>query len=189
MKLSNLQKNFYIFFSVFISILIVTLIWENINLPLKYIIGEKGLLISKGYNPTNDTIRYIFFIAFPLTIFLFLNQILRKKIIRIKELIFEKDEKVINYYPVLIILSVIFIIFIFFEFFSINFSYPAYGFDHMHDGSYLTPAQNYLLTKNFWISSYLVHGGSDLFYPVLMWYPSSINYCPACSGSSSHCRS
>ena len=33
MKLSNLQKNFYILFSVFISILIVTLIWENINLP------------------------------------------------------------------------------------------------------------------------------------------------------------
>ena len=27
----------------------------------------------------------------------------------------------------------------------------------------------YLSTKNFWISSYLTHGGSDIFYPILMW--------------------
>ena len=72
MKLNNLQKNFYIFFSVVISILIVTLLWEKITLPLNNTTGAKGMLVLKGYNPTNDTIRYIFFIALPLIIFLFL---------------------------------------------------------------------------------------------------------------------
>jgi len=41
MKLNNLQKNFYIFFSVVISILVATLLWEKINLPLNNITGAK----------------------------------------------------------------------------------------------------------------------------------------------------
>lgn len=169
MKLSNLQKNFYIFFSVIASILIVTLAWEKITLPLNNTTGAKGLLVSQNYNPTNDTIRYICFIAFPLIVFLFLNQALKKKIINVRELIFEKDKKVTNYYPGLIILSLIFVIFIFLEFFSINFSLADYRLDHFHDGVYLTPAQNYLSTKNFWISSHLTHGISDIIYPLLSW--------------------
>ena len=56
MKLNNLQKNFYIFFSVIISILIVTLLWEKITLPLNNTIEAKRLLLSKDYNLTNDTI-------------------------------------------------------------------------------------------------------------------------------------
>ncbi len=149
MKLSSFQKNLYIFFSVVISILVATLLWEKINLPLNNITGAKGILVSEGYNPTNDTLRYIFFIAFPIIIFLFLNQILKKKTIRIRELIFEKDEKIVNSHPTLIILSFIFIIFILFEFFSFNF--PIHKLDLLHDGDYLTPAQNYLSTKKFWI--------------------------------------
>ena len=167
MKLSSFQKNLYIFFSVVISILVATLLWEKINLPLNNITGAKGILVSEGYNPTNDTLRYIFFIAFPLIIFLFLNQILKKKTIRIRELIFEKDEKIVNSHPTLIILSFIFIIFILFEFFSFNF--PIHKLDLLHDGDYLTPAQNYLSTKKFWISSFTIHGGSDFFYPLIMW--------------------
>ena len=127
------------------------------------------MLASIGYNPFNDTIRYIFFIALPLVVYLFLNQVLKKQTIKVEELIFEKDEKVINYHPALIILSLIFIIFIFFEFFSINFSFPYHALDHAEDGNYLTPAQNYLSTKNIWISSFLTHGASDIFYPNVMW--------------------
>ena len=169
MKLNSFQKNLYIFFSVIISILVVTLLWEKITLPLSGADGARGMLASKAYNPINDTIRYIFFIALPLIVYLFLNQLLKKQTIRVKELIFEKDEKVINCHPILIILSLIFIIFIFFEFFSINFSFPNYTLDHFHDGNYLTPAQNYLSTENIWTASYLTHGASDIFYPIVMW--------------------
>ena len=169
MKLNNLQKNFFIFFSVIISILVATLIWEKIALPLNNTTGAKGILVSEGYNPNNDTIRYIFFIALPLMVYLFLNQTLKNRTIRVGELIFEKDEKVTNYYPVLIRLSFIFIIFIFLEFFSVNYSYSEHFMDHTHDGNYLTPTQNYWLTKNFWTSTYLIHGISDMFYPLLTW--------------------
>ena len=48
MKLNNLQKNFAIFFSVIISILITTLLWEKITLPLNNTNGAKGFLIDIG---------------------------------------------------------------------------------------------------------------------------------------------
>ena len=169
MKLNNIQKNFCIFFSVIISILIAALVWEKITLPLNNTIGAKGFLVSIGYNPTNDTIRYVFFISLPLIAFLFLNQILYKKNLKLKNLIDEKNTKITNHYPLIIIISSIFIIFIFLEFFSVNYSFSSYRIDQFHDGNYLSPFQNYISTKNIWISSQLTHGASDIFYPVLMW--------------------
>jgi len=167
MKLNNLQKNFYIFFSVAISILIVTLLWEKISLPFNNTAGAKGFLVSENYNPINDTIRFFFFITFPLIVYLFLNQKLNKKTINIRKLILEKDENVINFHLVIILLSLVFIIFILFQFFSFNFS--LHKVDLFHDGDHLTAAQNYLSTKKLWISSYSIHGGSDFFYPLIMW--------------------
>lgn len=169
MKLDNLQKTFYIFLAVIVSIFIATLLWEKISLPLNNLGGTKGSLVLKGYNPANDTIRYILFITLPLIVYLFFNQKLKKKTIKIKEIIFEKDKKIVNYQPFLILFSLIFVILILYEFFSINFSFSNYRLDHFHDGNFLTPFQNFLLTKKIWISSQLIHGGSDIFYPFLMW--------------------
>ena len=153
MKLNNFQKNLYIFFSIIISILITTILWEKISLPLNNTIGAKGILVTEGYNPINDTIRYIFFISFPLTIFLILNHLLKKKSISFKKLIFEEEKnlKIINNRPI-IILSFIITIFIFLEFFSLSF--PITELDWGHDGTLLSPAQNYLSTQNFWLSSF-----------------------------------
>ena len=58
-------------------------------------------------------------------------------------------------------------VFIIFEFLSLNLF--NYRLDLLHDGDFLTPAQNYLSTKKLWISSYTVHGGSNIFYPIFMW--------------------
>ena len=168
MRLNDLQKNLYIFFSVIVSILIVTLLWKHINLPLNNTVGAKGLLVSENYNPLNDTLRYAIFISIPLIVFLYSNYIFKNKVINIKKLIQEKEEVIINYYPILIVISFIFAIFIFFEFFSLNFSFSNYVLDQFHDGNYLTPFQNYLSSKNIWISSHVTHGASDIFYPALM---------------------
>jgi len=168
MRLNDLQKNLYIFFSVIVSILIVTLLWKHINLPLNNTVGAKGLLVSENYNPSNDTLRYAIFISIPLIVFLYSNYIFKNKVINIKKLIQEKEEVIINYYPILIVISFIFAIFIFFEFFSLNFSFSNYVLDQFHDGNYLTPFQNYLSSKNIWISSHVTHGASDIFYPALM---------------------
>ena len=169
MKLNNFHKNIYIFFSVIISILVATLLWEKINLPLNNTLNIKGALALKSYNPVNDTLRYIFFISFPLIVYIFSNLLFYKETISIKKLIFEKDEKITSNYSVLLILSFIFIILIVFEFLSINFSFSSHILDHGHDGNYLTPTQNYYATKKIWISSYLTHGASDIFYPSIMW--------------------
>ena len=120
MKLSNLQINLIIFFSILISIFISTLIWDKITLPFNNTIGVIGPLTEKGYNPFNDTIRYIFFISFPLIVFLVLNLTFKKKIIKIKELIFEEFTEVKKNNPIIVILSLIFILFIIFEFMSLN---------------------------------------------------------------------
>jgi hypothetical protein len=169
MKLNNSKKKLYIFFSVIVSIAIATLLWEKINLSINNITGATGSLILQGYNPANDTVRYIFFISLPLIVYLILNQILNKKTIRVKNLIFEENKEIINYYPNLIKISVVFITFIFLEFFSINFNFSSFYFDQMHDGTRLVPAQNYLSTGSFWKSTFMVHGFSDVFYPLLMW--------------------
>ena len=52
---------------------------------------------------------------------------------------------------------------------NIKFSFSNYVLDSFHDGNYLTPTQNYWLTKNIWISSYLTHGAADIFYPSIIW--------------------
>ena len=79
MKLDNLVKNFYIFFSIIISVLVAAILWEQINLPLNNTSGAKGLLTAEGYNPNSDTARYVFFISLPLVVFLLSNLIIKKK--------------------------------------------------------------------------------------------------------------
>ena len=54
--------------------------------------------MTEGYNPINDTLRYIFFISFPLLVFLFLNLILKKKIIEIRASMFKEPQQVVNWF-------------------------------------------------------------------------------------------
>ena len=157
MKLNNLPRNFYIFFYVIISILVATLLWDKITLPFNNVTGAKGYFAIKGYNPSNDTVRYIFFVSLPLIVFLFFNYTLSKKSINFKELFLEKYEKVTKLHSSTIIIFFIFVIFIFLEFFSVNFTFSKYHLDHLHDGNYLTPSQNYIITRNFWTSSHITH--------------------------------
>lgn len=173
MNSKNIKKNLFIFFSVIISIFIVTILWNKINLPLNDTIITDEFSNLKSYNTNTDTLRYIIFIIVPLVVFLFLNLKIKKKQIKLNELIYEKNYSVINYQPILLLISLIFFLKIILEFFSLNFVLPDelsnYRFDRMHDGNYLTPTYNFFLTKNFWISSFLVHGGSDIFYTSISW--------------------
>ena len=100
-------------------------------------------------------------------LFLFLNFTLKKKFIGIRDLNLEEYDEIKNKDPILIIMSFVFIVFIIFEFMSLNLS--NYRLDLLHDGDFLTPAQNYLSTNNFWQSTFMMHGGSDIFYPIIMW--------------------
>ena len=52
-----------------ISIIFVTLIWDNITFPYDNENLIKGEYFQKQFNPLNDTLRGIFFYFFPLFIF------------------------------------------------------------------------------------------------------------------------
>jgi len=167
MKLNNLQKNVYIYISLILSIFIAAFFWGKIAITFNNTTGAYGFLAEKNYNPTNDTLRYIFFIFLPLILFLYLNLILIKKKIHFLELFYEKDKQPTKNHLIVNILFFIFIFFLILEFCSLDFF--VMPFDHFHDGTFLAPAQNFVSTKKLWTTSYLTHGGSDILYPILMW--------------------
>ena len=70
MKLNNVQKNLCIFFSIILSIIFTSFFWDKIIIPFNNSTGAYGLLSEKNYNPSNDTLRYTFFISLPLILFL-----------------------------------------------------------------------------------------------------------------------
>jgi len=173
MNQDNLKKTFFIFLSVIFSIFIVCFLWENIKLPSHNTLFTSNFWELRSYNPNNDTLRFIIFVSMPLITYLFLSKKLKKKNIKLKSLLYENKKRIINYHPGIILLALIFISLIFLEFFSINFpitgEFSKYKLDLLHDGNYLTPTQNYLSTNSFWLSSFLIHGSSDILYTLFFW--------------------
>ena len=169
MKSENLKKNLIVFTFVSFSLVIATFLWDKISVPLNKSKNIIGPLSIKDYNPTNDTIRYLLFITLPLFFFFISKIINKKRNFSIKNILYEKYNKYENHQSnkYFIIPSLFFFLLIVFEFLSLNLF--NYRLDTFHDGDFLTPAYNYLSTNKFWISSYTVHGGADIFYPVIMW--------------------
>jgi len=169
MKLKNFKKNSIVFLIVSFSLIIVTFLWDQIFVPLNNPKGIIGPLSIQDYNPLNDTIRYILFITLPALLFFTSKIIINKKKFSIKEILFEKLDKSENSHSnkYFIIPSLFFFFVIIFEFLSLNLF--NYRLDTFHDGDFLTPAYNYLFMNKLWLSSYTVHGGSDFFYPIIMW--------------------
>ena len=49
-------------------------------------------------------------------------------------------------------------------------SFPLGLLDFYHEGEWLSPAKNYLLTGEIWSGAYFIHGGFfDVFNPVIAW--------------------
>ena len=90
------KKIFVIFSITAFSVLIAAYLWNKITLPYSNpfeIVGEYSLA---NYNPTNETIRYVFFLSLPLITFWFtLNYFEGDKIKSIKDVLkcdFEKND-------------------------------------------------------------------------------------------------
>ena len=174
MSTMNIKSNSIIFLFVIFSIIVATFLWDKISLPLDNELGIISPLTIDGYNPINDTIRYILFIALPLFTFLLLNISINKEKLSLKGILFEKyDDSQIHNCNFFIFPTIILIFFIIFEFASLNLF--NYRLDPFHDGDYLTPAYNYISTNKFWLSSFTIHGGSDFFYPLMMWKIFDVN--------------
>jgi len=150
------QKKFIIeIFIISLSILFSSFIWRYILIPYAET-DIIGIYSNNNYNENNDLIRYLFFISFPLLIFILLRFTEEKKIF----LIFLNNLRKVNIKKykngLLDFLLLIFISFIFFEFFSIELK--PNKIDVYHDGQLISSAFKNYQDKSLWSGSYVITG-------------------------------
>ena len=137
-----------------IGIAFSTIIWNYISLPYNEANLINGEYSSKKINPLNDSLRGIFFIFFPL--FLYLIFYLRQK----KELfslnIFRDKEALPN--KNITYLSYILIFFSILEFYSLDFNFFISELDTHHEGTYLTAQLNVISKNKFWSGTFFDYG-------------------------------
>jgi hypothetical protein len=184
-KYSNSLIIFYILSFIFlISFTVSRLVWPLVHLPFKNPLEAVGPLALRGFNPSNNILRYIIFVSLPSVFFL----LLYCSFPRLRKLLLfgsstaedePNEEAVNNEFFIsdklksalkIISLSILFlwgassVLLFFMEKFI-----PTH-LDFFHDGELLTPAFNYITTGGLWKSSYFIHGAFyDPFTPILGW--------------------
>ena len=138
------------------SLFIITFFWDYIKLPYDFKNNILGEHYDKQYNPSNDTIRFIIFIAIPVLIYLYfflrnnknaLSVRINNKNFFIKKLSKSKETNLLNKY------SYFMMFLIFVEFLSIDFNYYISRIDLFHSGTFLVPPMNFLISKNIFQST------------------------------------
>lgn len=167
-----MKKKYFPLFFVIVAIIISVFCWDKIILSYEPNIQPYGEYSENSYNAHNDTLRYIFFIIFPLGIF-FVSYLLFNKdsTIKITEVLFykessfniEKDNLLERLFLILILL------FILIEFLILDFSKYSGYLDHFHGGINITPSNNFLYTKKLWSSTYVDHGLFANFFGIIVW--------------------
>ncbi len=168
----------YIF--CFFSILIAFVLWDFLKLPYDENNIVQGSSFNKKINPYDNIIKVLFFIFFPLLVFLLFflkikgslsinpyndNFFLLGKNINFHEnyLIETTYKKIINYFALL------FVFLSFLEFFSLNFKILLQPIDIYHDGLVLVPPINFYNFKKFWLAIHFDYGIGGNLRPILIW--------------------
>jgi len=156
------KNNLIIILSLFISIIFSSYVWHLIKLPYKEV-NIVGVYAENKFNAHNEILRYLFFIFFPLVIFLslqihfikfsFKNLIPKLKIS--ENTIYENNQTIR-------LIKIVIIAFIFLEFFSEDFT--TIHLDLLHEGQRLSSAYKSLIDNSLWSGSYVTVG---LFYETL----------------------
>ena len=165
-----LRYNFIYFFLIFFYLLLISFFWNEIQLPFHNENNVIGTLSAKGINPLNDTFKFFLFVAPTLIISLiFLKQNYSNKFINFKDF-FNQDvisREELNIKDVAFFF-ILFSLLIILEFLTIDFSRFIH-LDTLHDGDYLTPLINYENYEGYWSKSFTIHGGRDLFIPIVIF--------------------
>lgn len=168
--MKKIFTNNIILFFIFIIfyIYLISNYWELFKLPFSNNNQTIGFLTINNINPLNDTLRFFLFVGPPfLFIFLFLKKNFKSNFVGIKSFFKTEDNYIKNLnFKNFYIINIFFLIFIVLEFLSIDFS-QINTIDTLHDGDYLTPLLNYQNFEGFWTSSFTVHGGRELFIPII----------------------
>lgn len=162
------SKYLILIFINFIYLFLISFFWQDIKYPLNNTENVIGALTIRNINPINDTIRFILFTG-PVFLFsyIYLRINFRNKFYNLKDILFPNDlrDNNLNLKNVILI-KILFFVFILLEFLSLDFS-KYILIDSLHDGDFLTPLKNYEHKKGLWSNSFVIHGGADLFIPVL----------------------
>jgi hypothetical protein len=163
------SNNFKIIIFTFASILLGIFLWDKINLPYSNPENIYGVLSINKFNPINNDLRFFTFITLIFGVFSLSLIFYKKNLNTFNEIIFfKKNDENIENYKYLNIVFIIFLTLITFEFLSI--SLPLNLVDFYHEGEWLGPAKNYLITGKIWSGAYFIHGAFfDVFNPVIAW--------------------
>ena len=167
--MKNNIKNSFLPISLFISIVIGSLLWNKINFsPTSSIIENfpDSNYVKNNFNHLNEIFRYCVFVFLPsLTYILFLIsnrefQIpILKKSDQSKKQIKKKDNSGLMIFCFVLLIFVV-------NFFFYKF--PIKNWDGFHDGMYLTAGENYFHYKTFWKDSFITIGwGYEFLIPIL----------------------
>ena len=137
-----------------LGIIFSTMVWNFISVPYdnsNLIVGEYS---QKKINPLNDTLRGLFFIFFPLLLYLIIflknnNKNISTKLFQNKDIIKIKN---IDY------ICAIFIIFSILEFLSIDYRNLLAELDTHHEGTFLSAQLNFLAKSKVWTGTFFDYG-------------------------------
>ncbi len=167
--MKNINNNILNFSIISLIIFIISFKWKSIGISLSNENEVVGHITLNNYNPINDTIRYVLFISLPLISFIIFNYIFNNKNVLTLSNIFKSTSfnnenlKIKENKTIFLLLFVL----IFLELITLDLTHLK--LDTLHDGDYLTPAQNFFSYNKIWSASFTVHGGSNVIYPVLAW--------------------
>jgi len=149
-----MKNNIYLSILLIFSIFFSTIIWNfiSVNFGNIQILGE---YYDYQHHALNDPLRYIFFILFPLLIYLIFKSFFEKAKFNLENLkyINVQNGKIIKD---LLILNLIVTIFLFLEFLSIEF--PINEIDIYHEGQKLSAPFKSLIDEKLWSGSYVTTG-------------------------------
>ena len=137
-----------------LGIIFSTVVWKFISVPYdnsNLIVGEYS---QKKINPLNDTLRGLFFIFFPLLLYLIIfiknnKANISTKLFQHKDIIKIKN---IDY------ICAIFIIFSILEFLSIDYRNLLAELDTHHEGTFLSAQLNFLAKSKIWTGTFFDYG-------------------------------
>ena len=155
------MRKFYPYFFTVLAIILSTFIWEYIEFPYDENNIIKGEYFEKKYNPLNDTIRGIFFIFFPLFVFLifFLKNENSLDILKYKENYFLKRDSYKNFQnSKLNFISIILMVFVIVEFSLLNVDTFLGKIDTHHEGPFLVAPLNTIYKKQMWLGTLFDYG-------------------------------
>ena len=137
-----------------LGIIFSTIIWNYILLPYDITNTINGQYSLNKINPLNDTIRGLFFIFFPLFLYLIsfikINQkLINKKIFESHNIVSNKN---IDY------LCLVIIIFSIIEFYSLDYNNFLGPIDVHHEGTFLTAQLNFFSKNQMWAGTFYDYG-------------------------------